>query len=91
MILPEFGPFPKLHDNLSQMENIPTKALEENGNMTSTETAYHPALKDYGSQWRTMGKPGNYELPPAPQLKTLTRAWSVLGHVREIAQSSRRR
>ena len=90
MILHEFVPFLKLHDNLSKMEQIATKALEENGNMTSTETAYHTAMKDYVSKCRTMVNSGNYELPPAPQLKDFdTELEAYKEHVKEeIAQEA---
>lgn len=90
MILHEFVPFLKLHDNLSKMEQTATKALEENGNMTSTETAYHTAMKDYVSKCRTMVNSGNYELPPAPQLKDFdTELEAYKEHVKEeIAQEA---
>ena len=90
MILHEFVPFLKLHDNLSKMEQIAAKALEENGNMTSTETAYHTAMKDYVSKCRTMVNSGNYELPPAPQLKDFdTELEAYKEHVKEeIAQEA---
>ena len=90
MILHEFVPFLKLHDNLSKMEQIATKALEENGTMTSTETAYHTAMKDYVSKCRTMVNSGNYELPPAPQLKHFdTELETYKEHVKEeIAQEA---
>ena len=90
MLLNEFVPFLKLHDNLSKMEQIATKALEENGNMTSTETAYHTAMKDYVSKCRTMVNRGNYELPPAPQLKDFdTELEAYKEHVKEeIAQEA---
>ena len=90
MLLNEFVPFLKLHDNLSKMENIAAKALEENGNMTSTETAYHTAMKDYVSKCRTMVNQGNYELPPAPQLKDFdTELEAYKEHVKEeIAQEA---
>ena len=90
MILHEFVPFLKLHDNLSKMEKNAEKALEENGNMTSTETAYHTAMKDYVSKCRTMLNSGNYELPPVPQLKDFdTELEAYKEHVREeIAQEA---
>ncbi|EOS39388.1 hypothetical protein C808_01809 [Lachnospiraceae bacterium M18-1] len=90
MILHEFVPFLKLHDNLSKMEQIAAKALEENDNMTSTETAYHTAMKDYVSKCRTMVNGGNYELPPAPQLKDFdTELEAYKEHVKEeIAQEA---
>ena len=90
MILHEFVPFLKLHDNLSKMEQIATKALEKNGNMTSTETAYHTAMKDYVSKCRTMVNSGNYKLPPAPQLKDFdTELEAYKEHVKEeIAQEA---
>ena len=69
MLLHEFVPYLKLHNNLSNMERIATKALQENGNMTPTETAYHTAMKEYVSKCRTMVNSGDYNLPPAPQLK----------------------
>ena len=90
MILHEFVPFLKLHDNLSKMENIAAKALEENGNMTSTETAYHTAMQEYVSKCRVMVNSGNYELPPAPQLKDFdTELEAYKEHVKEeIAQEA---
>ena len=90
MILHEFVPFLKLHDNLSKMEQIAAKALEENGNMTSTETAYHTAMQEYVSKCRTMVNQGNYELPPAPQLKDFdTELEAYKEHVKEeIAQEA---
>lgn len=69
MLLHEFVPYLKLHNNLSNMERIATEALQENGNMTPTEAAYHTAMKEYVSKCRTMVNSGNYDLPPAPQLK----------------------
>ena len=90
MILREFVPFLKLHDNLSKMEHIATQALQENEAMTSTETAYHTAMKDYVSKCRTMVNQGNYELPPAPQLKDFdTELEAYKEHVKEeIAQEA---
>lgn len=90
MILHEFVPFLKLHDNLSKMEQIVAKALEENKDMTSTETAYHTAMKDYVSKCRTMVNHGNYELPPVPQLKDFdTELNAYKEHVKEeIAQEA---
>ena len=90
MILHEFIPFLKLHDNLSKMEHIATQALQENEAMTSTETAYHTAMKDYVSKCRTMVNQGNYELPPAPQLKDFdTELEAYKEHVKEeIAQEA---
>ena len=90
MILHEFVPFLKLHDNLSKIEQTATKALEENGSITSTETAYHTAMKDYVSKCRTMVNSGNYELPPAPQLKDFdTELEAYKEHVKEeIAQEA---
>lgn len=90
MLLNEFVPFLKQHDNLSKMEQIATKALEENGNMTSTETAYHTAMQEYVSKCRAMVNSGNYELPPAPQLKDFdTELEAYKEHVKEeIAQEA---
>ena len=90
MILHEFVPFLKMHDNLSKIEKNAEKALEENKDMTSTETAYHTAMKDYVSQCRTMLNSGNYELPPAPQLKDFdTELNAYKEHVKEeIAQEA---
>ena len=90
MILHEFVPFLKLHDNLSKIEQTATKALEENGSITSTEPAYHTAMKDYVSKCRTMVNSGNYELPPAPQLKDFdTELEAYKEHVKEeIAQEA---
>ena len=69
MLLHEFVPYLKLHNNLSKMEQAATKALQENGDMTPTETAYHTAMQEYVSKCRTMVNSGDYSLPPAPQLK----------------------
>ena len=90
MLLNEFVPFLKLHDNLSKMENIAAKALEENGNMASTETAYHTAMQEYVSKCRAMVNQGNYELPPAPQLKDFdTELEAYKEHIKEeIAQEA---
>ena len=69
MLLHEFVPYLKLHNNLSKMEQAATKALQENGDMTPTETAYHTAMQEYVSKCRTMVNSGDYSLPPVPQLK----------------------
>ncbi len=90
MLLHEFVPYLKLHNNLSNMERIATKALQENGNMTPTETAYHTAMKEYVSKCRTMVNSGDYSLPPAPQLKDFdTELAAYKEHVKEeIAQEA---
>ena len=90
MLLHEFVPYLKLHNNLSNMEQIATKALQENGNMTPTETAYHTAMKEYVSKCRTMVNNGDYNLPPAPQLKDFdTELADYKEHVKEeIAQEA---
>lgn len=90
MLLHEFVPYLKLHNNLSNMERIATEALQENGNMTPTETAYHTAMKEYVSKCRTMVNSGNYDLPPAPQLKDFdTELADYKEHVKEeIAQEA---
>ena len=90
MLLHEFVPYLKLHNNLSNMERIATKALQENGNMTPTETAYHTAMKEYVSKCRTMVNSGDYNLPPAPQLKDFdTELADYKEHVKEeIAQEA---
>ena len=90
MLLHEFVPYLKLHNNLSNMERIATKALQENGNMTPTETAYHTAMKEYVSKCRTMVNSGDYNLPPAPQLKDFdTELAAYKEHVKEeIAQEA---
>ena len=69
MLLHEFVPYLKLHNNLSKMEQTAAKALEENSGMTATETAYHTAMKEYVSKCRAMVNSGDYSLPPVPQLK----------------------
>ena len=86
----EFVPYLKLHNNLSQMEKIATKALEENSGMTATETAYHTAMKDYVSKCRAMVNSGDYNLPPVPQLKDFdTELAAYKEHVKEeIAQEA---
>ena len=90
MLLHEFVPYLKLHNNLSQMEKTATKALEENSGMTATETAYHTAMKDYVSKCRSMVNSGNYDLPPVPQLKDFdTELEAYKEHVKEeIAQEA---
>ena len=90
MLLNEFVPYLKLHENLSKMEQTATKALEENGSMTGTETAYHTAMQEYVSKCRAMVNSGNYELPPAPQLKDFdTELEAYKEHVKEeIAQEA---
>ena len=90
MLLHEFVPYLKLHNNLSKMERIATEALQENGNMTPTETAYHTAMKEYVSKCRTMVNSGDYNLPPAPQLKDFdTELADYKEHVKEeIAQEA---
>ena len=86
----EFVPYLKLHNNLSQMEKIATKALEENSGMTATETAYHTAMKEYVSKCRAMVNSGDYSLPPVPQLKDFdTELAAYKEHVKEeIAQEA---
>ena len=69
MLLHEFVPYLKLHNNLTKMEQAATKALQENSDMTPTETAYHTAMQEYVSKCRTMVNSGDYSLPPVPQLK----------------------
>ncbi len=90
MLLHEFVPYLKLHNNLSNMERNATEALQENGNMTPTETAYHTAMKEYVSECRSMVNSGNYDLPPAPQLKDFdTELADYKEHVKEeIAQEA---
>ncbi len=90
MLLHEFVPYLKLHNNLSQMEKIATKALEENSGMTATETTYHTAMKDYVSKCRAMVNSGDYNLPPVPQLKDFdTELAAYKEHVKEeIAQEA---
>ena len=90
MLLHEFVPYLKLHDNLSKMEQTAVKALEENSGMTAAETAYHTAMKDYVSKCRAMVNSGNYDLPPVPQLKDFdTELADYKEHVKEeIAQEA---
>ena len=84
MLLHEFVPYLKLHNNLSQMEKIAAKALEENSGMTAAETAYHTAMKDYVSKCRAMVNSGDYNLPPVPQLKDFdTELAAYKEHVKE--------
>lgn len=84
MLLNEFVPYLKLHENLSKMEQTATKALEENGSMTGTETAYHTAMQEYVSKCRGMVNSGDYDLPPAPQLKDFdTELEAYKEHVKE--------
>ena len=90
MLLHEFVPYLKLHNNLSKMEQAATKALEENSGMTVTETAYHTAMKEYVSKCRAMVNSGDYSLPPVPQLKDFdTELAAYKEHVKEeIAQEA---
>ena len=90
MLLHEFVPYLKLHNNLSKMEQTATKALEENSGMTATETAYHTAMKEYVSKCRAMVNSGDYSLPPVPQLKDFdTELAAYKEHVKEeIAQEA---
>ena len=90
MLLHEFVPYLKLHNNLSKMEKIAAKALEENSGMTATETAYHTAMKEYVSKCRAMVNSGDYNLPPVPQLKDFdTELAAYKEHVKEeIAQEA---
>ncbi len=90
MLLHEFVPYLKLHNNLSKMEQIAAKALEENSGMTATETAYHTAMKEYVSKCRAMVNSGDYNLPPVPQLKDFdTELAAYKEHVKEeIAQEA---
>ena len=90
MLLHEFVPYLKLHNNLSKMEQIAAKALEENSGMTATETAYHTAMKDYVSKCRAMVNSGDYNLPPVPQLKDFDMELAAYKeHVKEeIAQEA---
>ena len=90
MLLHEFVPYLKLHNNLSKMEQIAAKALEENSGMTATETAYHTAMKEYVSKCRAMVNSGDYSLPPVPQLKDFdTELEAYKEHVKEeIAQEA---
>lgn len=69
MLLHEFVPYLKLHNNLSQMEQAAIKVLEENSGITTTETAYYTAIQNHVSKCRTMVNQGDYSLPPVPQLK----------------------
>ena len=90
MLLHEFVPYLKLHNNLSKMEQAATKALQENGGMTPAETAYHTAMKEYVSKCRAMVNSGDYSLPPVPQLKDFdTELAAYKEHVKEeIAQEA---
>ena len=90
MLLHEFVPYLKLHNNLSKMEQTAAKALEENSGMTATETAYHTAMKEYVSKCRAMVNSGDYSLPPVPQLKDFdTELAAYKEHVKEeIAQEA---
>ncbi|MEY8413949.1 YodL domain-containing protein [Lachnospiraceae bacterium 62-26] len=90
MLLHEFVPYLKLHNNLSKMEQAATKALEGNSGMTATETAYHTAMKEYVSKCRAMVNSGDYSLPPVPQLKDFdTELEAYKEHVKEeIAQEA---
>lgn len=90
MLLHEFVPYLKMHNNLSKMERIATKALENNSGMTTVETAYHTAMREYVSKCRTMLNSGDYNLPSAPQLKDFdTELAAYKEHVKkEIAQEA---
>ncbi|MCM1388127.1 MAG: ArdC-like ssDNA-binding domain-containing protein [Bacillus sp. (in: Bacteria)] len=86
MLLNEFIPYLKLHNNLSIMEQLSTKALKENSDMG----AYHIAMQEYVFKCRSMVNQGNYELPTAPHprdFKTELEAYKE--HIREeIAQEA---
>ncbi len=69
MVLHVFVPYLKLHNNLSKMEQIATKALGKSSDMTATETAYYAAMLEYVFKCRTMVNSGDYNLPPVPQRK----------------------
>ena len=90
MLLHEFVPYLKLHENLSKMERTAAQALQEKETMTSTETAYYAAIKEYVSQCRNMVNSGEYDLPPAPQIKDFdTELEAYKEHVKEeIAQEA---
>lgn len=91
MILHEFVPYLKLHNNLSKMEQIATKALGKNSGMTATETAYYTAMQEYVSKCRTMVNSGDYNLPPIPKRKDFDMELSAYKeHVKEeIAQEAK--
>ena len=90
MLLQEFVPYLKLHNNLSNMERAAMEALQEGGNMTPEETAYHTAMKAYVSECRRLVNQGKYNLPPVPQLKEFDKELAAYTeHVREeIAQEA---
>lgn len=90
MLLHEFVPYLKLHENLSKMERTAAQTLQEKETMTSTETAYYAAIKEYVSQCRNMVNSGEYDLPPAPQIKDFdTELEAYKEHVKEeIAQEA---
>lgn len=69
MLLHEFVPYLKMHNNLSLMEQIATKELQENRNLTPAKTAYYTAVNDYVSKCRRMLNNGNYSPPSVPQLQ----------------------
>ncbi len=90
MLLHEFVPYLKLHNNLSQMEQLAAKAMEEKSSMTAAETAFHIAMQEYVSKCRAMVNSGDYNLPPVPQLKDFDMELAAYKeHVKEeIAQEA---
>ncbi len=90
MLLHEFVPYLKLHNNLSQMEQLAAKAMEEKSSMTAAETAFHIAMQEYVSKCRAMVNSGDYNLPPVPQFKDFDMELAAYKeHVKEeIAQEA---
>lgn len=74
MLLSEFVPYLKLHNNLAKIEQNATKALikilRENGNVNTTEVAYNTAILAYVDKCRRLVNQGDYDnLPPRPHLR----------------------
>ena len=67
MLLHEFIPYLKLHNNLSEMEQASQTAMKETDNLTPPETAYFHAVQKYVDDCRSMLNRGEYDLPEAPQ------------------------
>ena len=64
MLLHEFVPYLKLHNNLSKHGADRHKSVAGKREHDTHETAYHTAMKEYVSKCRTMVNSGDYNLPP---------------------------
>lgn len=68
ILLHEFIPYLKLHNNLSEMEQAAQTVMQQGSDLSQTQTAYYTDLQRYVSDCRGALNQGNYELPPVPQL-----------------------